>query len=453
MTQVASHAKDRAATALRLALCALALGLAIYLETYRELSAFLWLSVAVILSFAAMVVPTIGPGERVCAKVIPFVMAVGIVVQAALIGSEWGGDYRIELGIAAVAVLGILQIFKLGGLRMPLVIFMAAGICWVESHAFLKNLPHPNIDVFNFQQSAADALVHGNNPYSMRMRNSYDATQTQLFYGPGVVGPDNRLNFGFPYPPLSLLLVMPAYWFGGDVRFAMVVASAIAAVLMALARPGRWGALAAALFLLTPRGLFVMEVGWTEPLGALMFSVMMFCACRWRAGLPWAIGLFLCTKQYNILMLPLLGLLIEERVDWREIRGMLLKAGVVVVALNLPFFLWQPRDFVRATVIWQIIQPLRFDSLSYLPWICKQFHLLQAPLLATAVSVGLAICLAIFKGVRTPAGFAASLTLVNLAFFAMSKQAFPNYYYFVVCTCCWGVAATRVGDGDLVSGS
>ena len=47
------------------------------------------------------------------------------------------------------------------------------------------------------------------------------------------------------------------------------------------------------------------------------------------------------------------------------------------------------------------------------------------------------------EGVRSPAGFAAGLTLVNLAFFAVNKQAFCNYYYFVICTCCWAVAATK----------
>jgi len=41
----------------------------------------------------------------------------------------------------------------------------------------------------------------------------------------------------------------------------------------------------------------------------------------------------------------------------------------------------------------------------------------------------------------SPAGFAAAVTAVHLFFFAFNKQAFCNYYYFVIATACWAIAA------------
>ncbi len=67
----------------------------------------------------------------------------------------------------------------------------------------------------------------------------------------------------------------------------------------------------AVLFLINPQGFFVIDMSWTEPMLVFTFSLVMFCACRWRKGLPWALGLFLATKQYSVLVLPALVLLLE----------------------------------------------------------------------------------------------------------------------------------------------
>ena len=69
----------------------------------------------------------------------------------------------------------------------------------------------------------------------------------------GVDGPglsvNGRLQFGFPYFPLSLLLAMPGQLLTGDHRYAQLVALELAAILMAFAQPKGFGPIAAALFL------------------------------------------------------------------------------------------------------------------------------------------------------------------------------------------------------------
>ena len=74
-------------------------------------------------------------------------------------------------------------------------------------------------------------------------------------------------------------------------------------------QPGRWTALVAMGFLLTPRVLFVIEQSWTESLFVAAFALVVYCAVRWRAALPYALGVFFATKQYAVLTVPFIPFL------------------------------------------------------------------------------------------------------------------------------------------------
>ena len=52
------------------------------------------------------------------------------------------------------------------------------------------------------------------------------------------------------------------------------------------------------------------------------------------------------------------------------------------------------------------------------------------------------MALALWRVARTPAGFALGVAALFLAFFVLNKQAFANYYFFVV------GALVRGGGGD-----
>ena len=146
---------------------------------------------------------------------------------------------------------------------------MAGAFFFAGEIAFNTHSKFPGIDVFNFQATGSWALSHGLNPYTFRYPSVYPPGTP--FYGPGVVDAHGMLTVGFPYLPLSLLMVLPAQLIGGDVRYAMVIAVGLSAILMAAARPGRIGPLAAVIFLLTPRAIYVLDLAWTEPLLVLTF--------------------------------------------------------------------------------------------------------------------------------------------------------------------------------------
>lgn len=284
--------------------------------------------------------------------------------------------------------------------------------------------PSPAIDVHIFQRDAITALRHGTNPYSLTYPDIYgDAS----FYGPGL-SLDGRLQFGFPYFPVSLLLALPGQLLGGDHRYAQLAALELSAVLMAFARPRGFGGIAAALFLTTPRVFFVLEQAWTEPFVVLGVASVVFAACRYERAVPWMFGAFLALKQYLVLAIPAAWLLVRRRGD---VIPLLVKASLVATAVTIPFILWSPGDFWKSVVALQFHQPFRPDALSYLAWWTQSGHH-QPPATIPFVAAGIAAAITLWRIPRTPAGFAAGLALTLFAFFAFNKQAFCNYYFFVI---------------------
>jgi hypothetical protein len=202
--------------------------------------------------------------------------------------------------------------------------------------------------------------------------------------------------------------------------------------------------------LTSPRGLFVLEQGWTEPIAVLLLAATVFCQLRRPALAPWVSGVLLVTKQY--LVLAGFSLLRFTATLGARRRPFLLGLVAAASAATLPFVLWDPRAFMDNVVLLQTREPFRSDSLSYLSWAARAGWGMGS--LAWSV---VAACVALLAGVlrtpNTPAGLAASLALSWLMMFAFGSKAFCNYYFFVVGALCCAVAATpgqnwEIGDRE-----
>jgi hypothetical protein len=325
----------------------------------------------------------------------------------------------------------------------------------------IHSAPAPGIDVWVFQQNGADELLQGRNPYAMTFPDIYHSSFSNFApaYARSLVAGD-RVQFGFIYPPLSLLLSTLGYAIAGDHRYAQVLALVLAAAFIGYARPGRLSKLAAALLLFTPRVFFVLGRAWTEPFVLLFLAITIFLACR-RYGDPLAVsesrpelrleilglslGLLLAVKQYAILALPVSFLLLPPRRRWRDWFRLLWPAFLVAATVTLPLALWNLPAFWKSTVTAQQLGPFRWDALSYLVWYGLRGHAVTQPsttLLCSVLAVLSGCGLALWRAPRDPAGFAAALSLAALAFFAFNKQAFANYYFFVIGGLCCAIAAS-----------
>jgi uncharacterized membrane protein len=122
-----------------------------------------------------------------------------------------------------------------------------------------------------------------------------------------------------------------------------------------------------------------------------------------------------------------------------------------VAVVTLPFVAWDPRAFVRSVILFQFLQPFRIDSLSY-PAVLARLTGWQAPAAVAFGLAALAIALSVRYARRDVAGFAAAVALAFLAFFLFNKQAFGNYYFFVIGALCCALATATPAAQDAASG-
>lgn len=318
----------------------------------------------------------------------------------------------------------------------------------------LKTSPVPAIDVWTVQQQGAEALLHGKNPYTYV--NVADTT-------PGRLGSPTP----YVYPPTQALAGVPGFKFFGDVRYSMLFAMLTVGVGLRLAtwRAERRGLPAivedgpALLVWCGPKVFFVLEQSWVDPV-QLMFlttACVLFLYEKRLAG-SIAFGIACSSKQTLFWVVPLAGFCLRFR--RREWVAMLVAAAIPV----LPFLLVNFAAIRHANVDFLRRLPPRADGLTLANWLDREYHMgrdgesafypvfdfLARPLTprtghtlgdwfdreyhlghpwALAFPLGV-VGLASWK-LRGLAAFAIALAFTYMLFFAWSKWAFANYYYFV----------------------
>jgi hypothetical protein len=452
-------------TATVLAFAAICLGQALQVN-YGQFHpiAIRWLTLALVATLAAAALANFGRLSIAGWRPDQFVLAIGLWVQFAMLWASVPvatlkpntaddlAPFKAGVALAAALVaVGVSQT-RVAKVAVPLVLLahLLLGV-WV-----IHATPAPAVDVYVFQRDAADALLRGENPYAITFPDVYGGgggggvvNHARPVYGEGIAQ-HGRLNFGYPYLPLSLFLTLPGHVLG-DFRYAHLLALTLAGALIAYARPvgnaipSARAVAAAAVLLFTPRGFFVVEAGWIEPVAILMLAAVVFCACRrgrmWGIALAVALGLLLASKQYLVLALPLVLLIPADRFEMpRHLIGTI--AMLVAVTVTLPLASWDARAFVHSAVTLQFHQPFRTDALSFLVTFAGADGSVPPPpvwiAFACAAVAGL---LALWRCPRTASGFATGVAVVFFAFFATRKQAFCNYYAFVLAAMCCALAA------------
>ena len=459
-----SHARPFELPAAPMMIAAVSLGFAIQLhdgEYSREpnghgSAAMALLTIALIANAIAVIGPIVRRGEARWLRTLtsPLLGSVFFLQFLALFIAWPGVDlprhggtqllpFHVGLTVAAALLFfgprNEFSRFRSAWFPLLLIVFVLLGIWLVHSS------PKPHIDVWLFQQEGTAELLHGRNPYAMTFPDIYHSTLPghQQVYGTGLVEND-RVQFGFPYPPVSLLLATAGYAVAGDHRYAQVFALGLAGVFLGYSRRSRFAMLAAAILLFTPRIFFVLGRAWTEPFVVMLLAATIFCACRRPRWLPIALGLFLATKQYLILAVPLTFFLLPAGWRWRDWFNLLWKTALAMMAVTIPFAAADFHAFWKSTVRVQELAPFRWDALSYLVWYGFRGHLVTEPSTAlfwSTFAALAALTISLWRSPRTPAGFAASLSLLSIGFFAFNKQAFCNYYFFVIGAMCSAIAA------------
>lgn len=370
--------------------------------------------------------------QRPCPRVDWVVRAVGAVcvtVQLVELASNQPAIYLRGANLFDFVARAALFAVLAGGAMAPrpwlgrAQIFLAIAAFWALGMWILKFSPNPAIDVFSETNEAIRGLFHGENPWSMKYPNIYHHTR---WYGPGAADND-WIYVGFPYPPLSLLISAVGSLFG-DIRWANLASYAIAALAFSLSR-GRLGAIAAMLYLSTPRSLFMLEQAWTDVYIIAFLGVVLLSKERFPRATPYLLGLMLVTKQYMIFLAPLIPMLFEPEWKKRDVAIFLAKTAVTGLVVMLPFIAMGPVVLLKALTYSQ--HPFRPESLSYLAMTAQN----GVPTWPLWIQVPLLIpvyVLAWWRGPRGAAGFALGTAAIISVFFAFSKHAFTNHHFLVL---------------------
>ena len=360
---------------------------------------------------------------------------IGILAPAVL-------DVRFMVLFAAAGAIALYALHA-SGLRQRLALVAVVALHFGLMIWMFAAVPVVGQDMPLVHEEASAALLRGVNPYSITFENIYGYGTP--FY-PIELQDGDRLLFGFPYPPLSLLMSLPGFILAGDYRVAALAAISIAALLIGHMRTGPLAVGAALLLLLSPLTARVLHNGWTEPFVVVWLAVTVYLAVRRLATTAVALGLLIATKQYMPLLLPIaMGLLSDVRSRIGTGRMLTLTIGVAV-ATAVPFVVWGPADLVLSTVVTQLLQPFREDGAT-VPALLARLGLWVPP-----VWLGLAVAGAIFvvvmrKAARTPTGFALASAVVLMGLFLFTRNAFMNYYFAVMVALLCGVAASEAADG------
>jgi hypothetical protein len=368
------------------------------------------------------------------------VLSAGILVEVLVLAvAPAVVDLRYSVGVAVLGAIALHVLLVETRWRRAELVVVVAGYTGLMAWLLAASGP-PAIDVHQFQQEAAAALLQGSNPYELRYENL--SVPGSPYYSPEVEDGD-RLTFGFVYPPLSLLMALPGYVLFGDYRYAALAAISGACLLMAFCRPGAPAFGAALLVLFSPVIPRIVYWGWSEPFVAVTLAATTFFAVRASAATPVWLGLSIASKQY-VFPIYLVGLAVlwtlRRRLGWRNLAIVPLAVAAVTV---VPFLVWDAGSLIYSTITAHNLQPFRLDSLS-LPAVLVRAGLPQPPTFIGFGAAAVALAPVAAWAPRTPAAFAAGGVLVFAAFFLFGKQAHMNYYFLLIVGLGCAIAAASV---------
>ena len=343
-----------------------------------------------------------------------------------------------EAAVVFASSLALLSVAALGVLNrsmMDQAALITAALTLIVIETMVMFDPRvPAIDVFHFVNQAADKVVTG---------NIYGTTWTDINAADPVV-----VTKGFPYLPMTALLLAPFRWMLGDARWGLLLATLISgAVLAWVSCRTRSGTMLGAFLLLSPATLLMVESAWTETLvlALLLPALVLFAVGRSIAGVI-LLALALATKQHVIVLLPLLAA--WRTVGWRH-AGLAL-AGAA--SLCLPWVIANPRTFVHDTVGLHLDIAPRVDALTVHAASAQIGWELPTWLTGLVVLITIAIAtlwvhrrkpdLGVFSGAA-----AFTLLIVNL----FNSQAFINQFW--LCSGLLMLAFATSGTGNFGNAS
>jgi hypothetical protein len=305
----------------------------------------------------------------------------------------------LAIATAAVAALSLLVDRRRQRVAWVATLVLAAAT-GVTTIVLIGN---PGIDVWAILQQSGTGLLHGDDMYRQHWVHS---TGLQAVY---------------PYLPGSTLLLAPFRWLVGDVRYGLLTASLVGAWLVR-----RYGAdsappMLAALLVVVPGWVLLINRAWTEPLLITALAVAILAVRSGRVALTVvALAVALACKQHVVLLVPLFAI-------WPSfgLRRTAVAVGLAVLAV-LPWFVAGPRDMWHDAVHANLALGAQTHALNLPALLLRHGHHVGFWLLALMLVA--AYALVVWRLPRTPSGLALGAAVVMWTFDLGNTQTFFNHY-------------------------
>lgn len=331
-------------------------------------------SIVLVLLGAALVWWASGPGSaKTLTSEQHTSLAVGLVLAACVVAAIRfrGGLYAsgsalagsIVLVVTGATVAAVLVVRGRPRLALLSTILMMGG----ASIAMVIASPAPRIDVWEMYQAVGRGLLHGHNVYTQHWSPNIPHQATRYAYFPG-----------------SALLLTPFYAAFGDVRFGIICALILSAILIARISNVQRSAICAVLLLLFPYLTYSVEQSWSEPLTLLALLLMAWATKSGHSG--WAVvalAVALTFQQYDLIFVPLAAA--WPRFGLRRTAMSLALAGAVIA----PWALAAPHAFVQGAFTYNLHYIFGYQSLSVFYKISELSTALAYAVLVVGVTVAL----------------------------------------------------------------
>ncbi len=275
-------------------------------------------------------------------------IAVGLVFEVLFIAElRFRGDLygtgraetvSIVLVILAAAAALVFVILRLPRGALAASVLLVGGACI----AIVIASPGPRLDVWEMFQAVSRGLLHAHNVYTQHWSPKLPGQATIYAYFPG-----------------AAVVLTPFYALFGDVRFGIILAFLVSAVLIGrMARDPR-AEMFGAMLLLFPYLTFSVEQSWSEPLTLVALLLMVWAVKSERHG--WAIVAFaalLTFQQYDLVFVPLAAAWTDFGVKRTAVSVALAAAFVA------PWALAAPHPFVQGAIVYNIHYVFSYLSLS-----------------------------------------------------------------------------------------
>jgi hypothetical protein len=315
--------------------------------------------------------------------------------------------------------------------------------------------PQYTNDGTSLDTNAAMLLLEGHDPYAdsniLRIARLFDLDPTwttPLREGQFA----NRLNYPSPtelrsvldtdgksgqapefeakvsYPSLSFLTLVPFIWLGIYNVLPLYLFGYVALVALGWSVARKELRPWILVFALANVSMWSSVIGGNLDVLEILFVVMAWLCRehRWRSAL--ALGLAIACKQPAWFFVPFYAVLVFRMYDWKEVARRLAIAGAVMLALNLPFMLWDAPAWV-AGVMAPIGDPMFPMGVGIVGLVGSPFlHSYMSSVLYSVLEYGVfyPLCIAWYWRLCKSHPEAAMLLAVLPLFFAW--RSLPSYF-------------------------